>query len=312
MKKLKFLIVFCFVFFALPVFGLDNLEIQIKTSKTVYHFGEPILINFTVLNHSNEPVELKISDLVFLNYFIEAYTLKKMSVKERQEFFAQQIEVKNRLKKEYKNNPDLFKTITLASSQILGIKIDLLEYYQFKPGTYLIQGKFFPVTSFLNEMNFNYSPAIQLIIKDDILKDQQRTREKTELKKELKSINTPDLSVKAFFDGKMTKNWEKFFYVLDIRRLISQFPVFFKEFQEAKDTDRKHVLKDFKEFLKTINSDEQILNYEIIETTIRKTNSIITAVVTSNFKGVKIKREYRFGLMQKDRWYIYEYAVTQK
>jgi hypothetical protein len=192
------------------------------------------------------------------------------------------------------------------------MKINLQETYDLGPGFYNIRGRFFPMSSFFNAERVEVTPYIRLIVKEDRRTEQERIREKRQLRRELKGIITPDDSIEAFFEGKMHKNWEKFFYVIDLRRLIQQFPVFNKSFKEAADQEKNRVVEDFRAFLKQLNSDERIIEYEIAETVIRKKQAISTVIVTSRYQTRMIKREYRFGLILKDHWYIYGYTVIQK
>lgn len=305
----------CFAFFlSLPVFSQtqEGLEIKIKTQKTVFYYNEPIEIQFTLTNPASQAsVQLKLSQYSFLNYFIEVYDLKKVSVKEKDEFFSDRMMIKEKLDRA-SSADDFFQDAEIREGQIMGQRINLLDYYDLTPGTYILKGVFYPVSSYHNAQKWAETEFVKIIVKDHPLREQEKVKEGLQLKEELKKILTPEDSIKAFFEGKMAKNWDKFFYVIDLRRLIRQFPVFFEAYQKAADEEKNLAVSDFKNFLQELNTDEQLVGFDIKETVIRKNEAISTVTVSSRFRDMLIKREYRFGLTLKDHWYVYGYTVIQK
>jgi hypothetical protein len=310
MQLVRISISLLFLLQASSIFCAAELEVLIKSTKTVYYYGEPIELNFTLTNITDQEFALKISQHTFLNYYIEVYDQKNISIKERDDFFSLQMDTIDNLKKD--NNNQAFKTLTLSSRQILGNNFDLLSQYQLEPGIYLIRGKFYPQTSYLSAKNFFHTPFIRLIVKENIFKEKQKSIEEMKDKEELKKILTPEDSVRTFFEAKIQKKWNAFFYVIDLRRLIKYFPVFYKSFKKAADEEKNSIVRDFKEYLQALNTEEKLLNYDIRETVIRKNEAICTVVTTSRFQEIFIKREYKFGLILKDHWYIYGYTVVQK
>jgi len=194
----------------------------------------------------------------------------------------------------------------------LGVKINLLDYYDLKPGVYILKGRFFPLSSALTPRRSYEAPHIKLIIKENVFQKENETEAGETDTSRLKNILTPIDSVEAFFDGKMKKDWDKFFYVVDLRRMIKQFPVFFEQYQKVADNEKSEVVKDFRVFLQELNADERIMHYDIVETVIRKNKAIATVILTSRWRGAPIKREYRLALIKKDHWYVYAYTVVQK
>ncbi len=310
MKKWFFLL----AFLSLTCFATtkENIDVKIKTLKTVFYYNEPILIQFTLThNPSLEPQTLKISSYSFLNYFVEVYNLKKVSIKEKDDFFADRMMIKEKLDHSL-NLESFFKTLEISQGQIMGQSMNLLDYYDLTPGTYILKGIFYPISSYYNCEKYQETDFIKIVVKDHPLREQERQEEEKNLLEELKNILTPQDSIKAFFESKMAKNWHKFFYVIDTRQLIKQFPVFDKAYQNTADEEKNLAVEDFKKFLQELNTDEQIIGFDILETTIRKTQAIAKVVVSSKFRDMIIKREYRFGLTLKDHWYIYGYSVIQK
>lgn len=289
----------------------QDLEVRIRTDRMVYYYEQSIPVYFTIRNQSDKSIPVKVSTYSFLNYELEVFTLENVSVKEKDEFFSKRFNTQGKLR-QMKNFSLLFQNVNLEPSQIVGIKLDLMDYFHLPPGTYIIRAKFYPLSSFYNPSRFVQSHYIRLIIKEGALREREKLKEKEKLKVELKNIITPQDSISAFFKGKMQKNWEKFFYVCDLRRMIQQFPVFYKSFKAAADQEKNQVVTDFRRFLRDLNSDERIIKFDIVETVVRKKKAISKVVLTTRWKETFIKREYRFGLIKKDHWYIYGYTVIQK
>ena len=289
----------------------ENIHVKVLLDKTVYYHEEPIKLFFTVSNAGNESIPIKLSDYNFLNYYIEVFTPRNVSVKEKDSFFSFQFNTIGKLKKETNLDPH-FRNMQLAPKQILGLQQDLLKFFELKPGTYYIRGKFYPITSFFNSKRVIKTPFLKVIIKEGRDREREKVKEMHRQKMQFKRIITPQDSIKGFFNGKLTKNWNLFFYVIDLRRLIKQFPVFYKTFKRVSDQDKNQVVQDFKTFLKGFNTDEKIISYDIIETIVRKKQAISKVVVKTKFREFIIKREYRIGLILKDHWYIYGYSVMQR
>ena len=312
-RKSIYSIIF-FLLFSIKIFSSNGMmETFIKTDKTVFSYGEPIYIDYNISNVDFQAVELKISSYAFLNYRIEITDSQNISVKERDEAFSYQYKTREELKE--KSNPlrdKMFQTRVLSPREMTGIRLDLLDTYELKPGIYYLKGVFYPSSSVLQPEIQIETPVIRIIIKESHYQEEERKLEKEKLKIELRNIQTPEDTVQAFLEGKLEKNWEKFFYVLDTRKLMKLFPQFYQSFEDALDEERRNIEKDFKIFFQNLNTDEKILTYEIEETIIRKKYAIVKAVISSSFHQKVIKREYKFGLEKKDRWYIYAYSVNQK
>lgn len=295
------------------IMAMEELNILVQTPKTVFSYEEPVLVHFILNNTGKTPIDLKLCRFPFLNYHLEVFTPQNVSVKERDEFFAERLEI-NELLKNAKKREDYspYKDMSLEPSQLLGVKINLLDYYDLKPGVYILKGRFFPLSSALTPRRSYEAPHIKLIIKENVFQKEQQIETGEEESTRLKNIKTPIDSVEAFFEGKMKKDWDKFFYVVDLRRMIKQFPVFYEQYQKVADNEKNEVVSDFRVFLQELNADERIMHYDIVETVIRKNKAVANVILTSRWRGAPIKREYRLALIKKDHWYVYAYTVVQK
>jgi len=283
----------------------SDITVILSPEKTLFHKGEEIKIYFKVINTSDKIIHLKLSDFKPFNYYIRGYTTENVPIKERDGFFAEYLDRYNGYKKKVIETE--FSDIKIEPNEIIGIVIDLNKIYDLMPGTYLLIGEFYPLSVLNNSAYVYKSTSIKIIVKEEINID------KTSIKKDevLKAL-TPEQAIRNFFDGKIEKDWKKFFSSIHLRELIKYFQVFRDSYNNATDDEKNKIIEDFKEFLKDLNSDEKFIGYDIEEIVIKKDKAIARVVTTSRFQQLVIKREYKIGLMLHDQWYIYGYTVLQK
>ncbi|HOJ49682.1 MAG TPA: hypothetical protein PKW55_02620 [Spirochaetota bacterium] len=301
MKKIT---LFIFLVLAYNIFSAD-ITVLISPEKTIFYRGEEIKLYFKVINTSDKIIQLNIADYKPFNYYIKVYTPENTPVKEKDDFFSEYLDRYNGHKKNIIKTE--FSTTKLEPNGIIGITIDINKIYDLQPGIYLVVAEFYPLSILNNSVYLYKSPTIKIIVKEDI-----KLGKKEEKYKELPKTTTPEQSIRYFFDGKLERNWEKFFSVLHLRELIKYFPTFKEAYENSTDDEKNKILNDFKTFLKDLNSDEKFINYTIEEIVIRKDKAIAKVITTSRFQEIIIKREYKIGLMLHDQWYIYGYSVLQK
>lgn len=288
----------------------DGLKASLELEKTLFNYGSPIDLKMVITN-KNYKEALFLGAQVFLNYYVEIFYPNGTSVQEKDSYFSTRFETIEKLKKEKQS---ILKTQfierQLKPEEIIGVKINLLDYYDLKPGKYLLRFKFYPASVYYNPRNVYYSPYVQLIINDASAREIQDLKQKQFEEMQL-TVKTPEQTVLAFFDAKQHNNWDQFFYCLDLKSLIKIFNQFNEAYDSANDSDKNSILNDFRIYLKDINSSEKILNWEIEETTIRKNQAIVKVIVHSLVRGINVGREYLFRLEKRNHWYIQAYSVLE-
>jgi hypothetical protein len=321
MKYFLFILAFVFwphIFYAqAPVQEAKSINndilVSLKTEQTLFSYGNPINLQLIVLNRNYKEAFL-LGEKYFLNYYLEVFSEDGVSIQEKDEFFSSRFQEMETLKRKNAVNPKnvkaQFKIFMIKPQDLTGIKVNLLDMYDLKPGKYLLRLKFYPASVFYNPLNVYYSSYIQIIIEDREERQEQDLKER-QWQEEKSRIKTPQDTIKLFFDSKKNADWDRFFYTLDLKGLINIFNEFHSAYISAKDSDKNSILNDFKIYLKDVNSDERIINWEIEETTIRKNQALVTVIVHSMIRGIDIGREYLFRLEKRNHWYIQEYSVVE-
>ena len=290
--------------------NLSSIDVSIQFyNKQIYYIGDPIIIEFQIVNNGSEPFLFITSYNKIFTFDFDISTLSNRKVEHSKDYTIQRRKIQ----------PILNDEITLKQNEVYGVRIDISEWFDFKKhGEYIVKGIFYPnlITDpekklfSEKELYLNLNPPYT-----EVLREKVRVEEIKKLKAEsLPPYEVIDFILQALID----KDFEKYFLYIKMEKFIMQFENAKKKYLDARDTDKPEVLDIFKQYLKGENTLESIpfsdtipTNYEIEETVITKRDARVIVIEFFEYGLVTEKKKYTYHLhLYGDKWLVENYDVV--
>lgn len=288
--------------------GFTELSSHIKVEKLHFFLGEPILIDFRVQNQSSSSVILKVSEKAYYNFLFSVFSIENQKMEEKDSFYFEKLA--------NSSNTFIEKEIRLAQNEFYGEVFDLRKFFELsKPGTYVVQGFFTQAPSNLRPVQQIRTQQIQIHIENLAELRTKRIIRDREFDNSATQLTNPYETVEYALKARTEKNWNSYFSTLDLKRLIVQYPEFYREYQDKKPSQRTEILKEFQEFLKGYLDEiglGTIEGFEVFRSVIDNDRKEAQISVRIRYRDAEISfhRRYVFSLYEKGtRWYIYSWKV---
>jgi len=288
----------------------SSIDVSIKYfNKQIYHVGDPIVVEFNVVNTSRDPFLFISSFRKIFTFDFEVYTRTNRTVEHSKEYIIQRRQFQ----------PVMNDEITLKHHEVYGARIDISTWFDLtEPGEYIIRGEFYPNLITDNEYMFFSKNELYLNLKPPYT-EEIREKERIEEMETLKRKSLPPYEVVDFIlRSLMEKDFEKYFLYIKMEKFIMQFSNAKKQYLEAKDIDKPIVIETFKEYLKGKNTLENVpfdetipTDFEIERTVIEKNNAEVTVLEYFEYGRVTETKRYTYYLhLYGDKWLVENYDVV--
>ena len=296
----------------------QKLKAHIKVHRFSFDINEPIIVEFQISNQGYYPVPIKLSDHPNYNFSFSVKSIKNQIVPKKnplnnplnlQEFQNLQNHTPP------KSNQNTYN-ITLKPKQFYGQIFNLSQHFKFdKPGIFIIQGFFYPITTKIYLSPPIQSQIIQVQIRKTHSLEKQIIQQNIDKKQNLKIINNPYETLNFVLQSRIQKKWNQYFQYIDLLKLMKQFPKFQSDYSNLNPDQYFNLIQNFKEYLKNYLSQIGfgIINgftiyKSIIENDQKKAR--IFAKIQYQLDNSFFYRKYIFYLYQKkEYWYIYSWKV---
>lgn len=274
-----------------------NLKVNISFDRERYRIGEATELNIEISNLHDDVVLFYTSPYKLNNFKIKILDLQQGE--ELEEQYSKLVELNN-LKQE---KPELFilKETRLYPDEILKVKIDLQEYFEFKkPGRYKIEVEFNPFPYQDNDRYLLISHPVYLQLdKSRIQRDYDDIVEKLRSIEEAKSYS-PDGTIQFMLEAYQRKDWNDYFLYQNLRTILLQYEPFKSRFMRSSENRREKIIEEFKNWM--INQkNKELENYQILE--FNQSN-------VENKSYVKCKIKYRKPA--EFNTYYYQYTLHKE
>ncbi len=292
MRKFSHYLIISIIVFLFAITGAEAgfpLSVYLKTDRLSFDSEKNIFIEVHVKNMTESTVSFMVYEPEYTTFQPIVYD---MTGREAQTKVSYRLE--NKRCEEFVK-PLTAREVTLAAGETIIRRMNLNDYYVFKPDTKYKVGIFFlpdakiPVVLKGDNKIFisTIVPVENKIIKDAIVQD--------------KGI-APSEIVRLFLSAEKNKEWRNYIKYINYDKYINSFPDFSTQYSSTNDAIKEIVLKNFKTYLTTPRNDF-IIDYEIVDETISDKNiDKMTAVVKA-----KVKREGA----GKPFIYVYSYELEK-
>jgi hypothetical protein len=290
--------------------NLSSLEVSVNFyNKEIYYIGNPIVIEFQIVNNGNDP-------FLFITSYNKLFTFDF----EISSFSNQKVEhSKNYVIKRRQFQPILNDEISLKQNEVYGVRINISEWFEFiEAGDYIIKGVFYPNLITDTDKKIYSEKELYVYINPPYT---EALREKVRIEeiRKLKAESLPPYEVVEFIlNAFMEKDYEKYLLYIKMDKFIMQFDSAEKKYLEARDIDKPDIIEIFKQYLMGRNTLESIpfaetipTNYDIDRTVIEKREAQVTVTEYFEYGQVTEIKRYTYHLhLYGDKWLVENYDVV--
>ncbi len=279
-------------------FNYEILEYVVDIDKNVYEIGEPLEINNLIINNGTETIEIEVSNISSINFNFNLSTINGKII-EKSIYYYETIErasiEKSHIRKE-----------TIHPGEEFGKFVYLDEYYEdLKPGRYILEPVFYPLTNLSNSFPSLSGKKIQIQIVPIDYEDEVIPYEEEREFKPLAPFDTIDFVLEA----RMNNDWDAFFKYFDLSEIIKLYESWEDRLNKLPKSKTSELIEEFKDFLEG-NFEPNIIGYDVKRSTREKSNAIVIAEIYRGSEQVTLTIRYTFYLEKRnDFWIIVDFEV---
>lgn len=288
-----------------------NLAFRLSQKRTVYNSHEAIPIKVRVINEGDDPVTLRLVDVLQTSFFMSLRTESGQSVPVKVPWILSGQDWQAQLPVDKKDQFDRqSRHLLLQPGESYSRRINLQEIFEFRQGEdYVVHGYFFP--NFLQKRELSLRSQNRLDLSIRPLK-QVVARESSAQK--APGI-APDEVVFMHLKAEMERRSRRYLKYLDLDRFIKVYDSYYERFVEANKVEKQKVMNEFREYL-TRNRADKLLNFRVIRTIQKKEGRAHVHVYIKRYAG-RINEHFIYDyLLTKDEsrayWRIVDLKVTRK
>ncbi len=283
-------------------FDYDMLEYEISLDKDIFLIGETLEINNLIRNNGNEVIGIEIAKASNLNFDFILYKLNGRIVEKSMSYYEK--------KERAIQNLSSLRQEALVSGEQYGQIVILNEYYEdLKPGRYILEPVFYPLTNISDSYPKIVGKKLQIQIVPTPYKDEIDSIDSMDDDdEEFKSLSPYD-TIDYILDAKLNGNWKSFFNYIDLSKLINIYKDWKERYNNLPKSKRNNLLEEFKEYLKQ-NFETEMLGYEVIRSTRENNVAEVLTEIHRGTDGVDYISRYLFKLEKRyEYWIIVEYQL---
>ncbi|MFW6368103.1 MAG: hypothetical protein ACOCZ9_00055 [Spirochaetota bacterium] len=283
-----------------------NVSIQL-VDRQIFYPDSDIRIRVTISNESSEPYQFELADRRLFTVDFDVRTLQNNQLPRSEEFTMRRTS----------DQAMFYREVTIGPGEEFSFTEPLDRYVRTPdPGTYIVQGRFFPDLYRDAESESIESNRLTLSVRPSpagVPEVRRRIAEETGEILRREQI-APDEVVEGTIEARQRGNWDRFFLYIDLEDLLQTSPERQRRYQELSEADREAELEEFREDLESEEIDEDITTrpteFEVTETRYTSNEATVRTEQRFAFPRFTEVKEYTYRLEKRDDvWVIYDYSV---
>ncbi len=287
----------------------ESVDVSIQlVDRQIFFPDSDIRVRITISNESSEPYRFKLADRRLFTVDFDVRTLQNAQLPRSEQFTMQRAS----------DQAMFYREVTIRPGEEFSFTEPLDRYVRIPgPGTYIIQGRFFPelfrrsdserIES--NRLTFSVRPSPAGV-------PEVRRRIVEETGEILRQERIPpDEVVAGTIEARQRGNWNRFFLYIDLEDLLqATSPERAQRYRELSEAERREEIEQFREDLQAEEIEEDITTrpteFEILETRYTRNEATVRTEQRFQFPGFTEIKEYTYLLERRDDvWIIYDYTV---
>ncbi|GEM_PF-2724032 len=290
----------------------SGLESQIVLARETFRLGEPMMMQFRVMNTTaNNAITFDIVPDLHRSIILSIIDSHSNPV-------ALNPAVTDADRPMTTDRPDLFesRSVTLYPGETYSVSINLAEWFIFEnEGQYLINGYCIPNALQNHEPKKISANRILFQVKPGRIMEKQRAyaaQKKSAYEQEM--VASPQGTIRFILDAKQHGRWADYFRYQDMPQIIMQFSEYASNYAAASPQKRLQILEEFKQF-EQIRVESRIKESEVLDVVFTPGNNDrcrVSAFIHYDraARGFK-KYIYNYSMYRKDNtWRVDGYTVT--
>jgi hypothetical protein len=291
----------------------DSLSVFIKYyDRKIYYVDKPILVEFQIVNHSNNPYLFVTSYNKQFTFDFDIRTTSNRPVEHSQRYTLDATQFE----------PILNDKIALKNNEVYGVRIDISSWFDLlEPGEYIIRGVFYPnlMTGLDSDIRILSDNELYLYL-NPAYTDQIRLAEREDEIRKLKAESLPPYEVvRVALEALQEDDFEKYFIYLDFETFINQFENAGNLYESAPDRNKPAIIEyQFKPYLRGENELEEIpflehvpRSFDIVRTEIERSDAVVEVIEDFEYGSIRRKKRYKYFLhLYDDKWLLQRYEIV--
>jgi hypothetical protein len=291
----------------------DSISVHLKFhNREIYYVDRPILVEFQIVNHSNDPYLFVTSYNKQFTFDFDIRTTTNRPIEHSKVYTIDASRFE----------PILNDKIALKNDEVYGVRIDIGQWFDlFEPGEYIIRGIFYPnLKTGLDSDVRLYSDNELYLYLNPAYTEQIRLAEREDEIRKLKAESLPPYEVvRVSLEALQDDDFEKYFIYVDFETFIDQFENASNLYDSASDANKPAIIEyQFKPYLRGENELEEMpflehipRSFDIVRTEIERNDAVVEVIEDFEYGSIRRKKRYKYYLhLYDDKWLLQRYEVV--